>query len=608
MARDELQTLLESREWVTKRVDRVEFIDLMTVRRTINLTVNAGKLRERLPEGSEGTHEHEVYVPLGWFLPWANAGAVLLNADGRVIPYMTSAESDLRVMGLVESRLKQLAIAEPLIALAKKIPLHRKDPAARGQECEPCNLSRGGAGYLELMADRWGCRAVRRLLQALYERRAGTPSELRHREARELAMIVLAWQTNFVLLTPLSTLAAQGGWANLQLCFDEELREWRAPVERGKSAEGNGVRLTRAERKLLRGRVSRGGPFSDELNGLFPRGLWGALARSRCQRLAMLARRGPLRLTWHVAWHQASGLDTSAHQVDVTLPAELMAVRVRMLRKRDSDVVANVADQVGSRATIVAPDAECVKAARLVPPPPPPPTLFSLSIAQRSTASWRSGAWIAGLTGLAVLMTALFWLPMLREAPTQAVTMLIVAPPLVAALLSVRAGSELAEQLTATLRPLIGTVGLLAAICAIGVLANQAQQPQVLTDAGLKWLWVGCAVPMLLIAVILRYGAHKIGKFIEVGRRLAPRRVSRHDIKHGRSLNPDKAPRISPPDLWLDANEGAIVPWGWLDGKPHERPSGLPPSPDDDFWQDGPREELVSWVQEIFCYTPSKKS
>jgi hypothetical protein len=90
--------------------------------------------------------------------------------------------------------------------------------------------------------------------------------------------------------------------------------------------------------------------------------------------------------------------------------------------------------------------------------------------------------------------------------------------------------------------------------------------------------------------------------------RLSPRAVSREDIKKGRSLNPKHGPKISPPDLWLDADEGELVPWGWLDGKPHELKPGLPPSTDECFWQGGPREALVGWIQEIFCYTPPEIS
>ncbi len=612
MVSDELRTLLESREWVTRRVDRVEFLDLTTVRRTIDLSVHASRLNELLPRRCGRARRGDAHVPLGWFLPWANARAALLDSTGRRIPYLTSHESDELVARMVVRRLGRLGIGEPhLLELVGKVPLHRRDPAARGRDCACREMGDPGNRLVELIVERWGCRVVLELLEAVHARWRGCPRDRTRRQARELAMVLLAWQTNFVLFAPLRALSADGERATLRLSFDEELREWGTPLGRAKLAEGDGFELTPAQRRFLRRRISRGGPFTNELNRLLPRRfpnvVRAMLARSRSSHLQKLGRRGLLRLTWHVAWHQASGLNTpdQAHQVDVILPDELMAVRVRMLRKRDSAIVANVADQVGSRATIVAPEADCARAAGQRPPPPPPPTLFSLSIAQRSTASWISGAWIAALTGAAVMATAWGWLPTSDSASTDAITTLIVAPTLVAALLSVRARSEFAEQLTATLRLLIGAVGVLAAICALGILAHRTGRPPALGSAGLKWLWVGCSALMLAIAASLGFGAARIRKFIAVGRRPAPRAVPAKDIEEERALNPRDAPRISPPDLWLDADEGEVVPWGWLDAWPYE-PHGFASFADDRFWGEEPNRELVEWVQDLFCYTPSQ--
>jgi hypothetical protein len=621
MATDELQTLLESGKWVTRRVDRVEFLDLTTVRRTINLTVHARKMRELLPGRWDRRLSHEgkreAYIPLGRFLPWANAGATLLDADDRVIPYITSAVSDELVAKMVKRRLKRLPIDDlDLLDLVEKIPLHRKDPAARGRECPYCAIHRPGGARLKLMTDRWGCKAVRDLVEAIHRQREtgccrcckdGNRCDRRRREADELAMILLAWQKNFVLFAPLSALATKEEWTTLRLSFDEQLQQWISPLERARKIEKDHEgKLSRDERKALRGHVSRGGPFSEELDELFPRHLRGWLARCRYRRVRRLGERGLLGLTWHVAWDQASGLDTPSHQVDVFLPDELTAVRMRLLRRRESGVVANVADQVGSRATIVAPEAECANANKLAPSPPPP-TLFSLTIAQGSRASWVSGAWLAGLTAVAILLTALLWLPT-GDTSSDAITMLIVAPTLVSALLSVRARSELAEQLTTTLRQLIGAVGVLAAACAIGLLAQEKCK---ISPSALKWGWFGCSLAMLVICASLARGAVLIRRFIEVGREPSPRAVKPIDIEKKRPLNPTEAPgikgkppRISPPDFWLDADEGELVPWGWLDGKPDEEKRDLPPDADDYFWSGHSRKELVGWVQELFCYKP----
>ena len=99
---------------MTRRVDRVEFIDLMTVRRTIALTFDLERLGGMLSRSFLRPAAGEQLVPLGWFVPWANAGAVLLDADGRVIPYLTHGESDRRVRELIVERLHELGNVEEL--------------------------------------------------------------------------------------------------------------------------------------------------------------------------------------------------------------------------------------------------------------------------------------------------------------------------------------------------------------------------------------------------------------------------------------------------------------------------------------------------------------
>jgi hypothetical protein len=257
--------------------------------------------------------------------------------------------------------------------------------------------------------------------------------------------------------------------------------------------------------------------------------------------------------------------------------------------------MATVADQVGPRATIVAPDFP-EEAAGHWPPPPPPTTLFSLVITQRSLSSWYGGVWIALLTGIAILLTALLWLPRMESTRTDAITILVVAPTLVAALLSVRAGSEIAEQLTTRLRRLIGAVGVLAAVCAVGLIA-QTPDPN-----GLEVLWFATAGLLLCIAAALWLGAYRIRCLLAFGRRSAPRVVK--DLRTGKVLNPnaDCALRIPPPDRWLAADEGELVPWGWLEGPPGKPLGRCPPYPDCCFWQSACHTPLIRWVQEIFHY------
>jgi hypothetical protein len=579
----ELNALLESRRWVKRRVDQVEFLDLTTVRRTIAFTLDLGALAALPLSGSRDL------IPLGWFAPWANAGAVLLDASQHVVPYLTSEESDCLVERQIKERLNTVGVASSKMELVKKVRLHRKDPGIPGCACKSCNKEGCEPGYAELMVDKWGCLVVRELLEELCPP-CKTPTD---GTRRELAQILLAWQTNFVLLARLDA-PRQSGLMTLRLSFDEELRKWEPPWERRKRVL-KPIDLTCAESRQWRRHISRGGPFEKYLDALFPRRLRGFLARRKCLRLRSIGRRGFLALAWHVSWHQASGIDTPSHQVDVVLPSELMAVRMRLLRMRDGKCRANVADQVGSRATIVAPD---VSGDEETPAPPPPPTLFSLVITQRSAAAWYGGAWLALLTGIAILTTALWWLPTDSSESTDAITILIVAPTLVATLLSVRARSEIAEQLTRTLRRLIGAVGVLAAICAVSLLA----QPD---PVALEWLWIKVAVVLLIIAATLWFGAYRIRHYMKFGRRPSPREVPVTEIELPKVLNPAEALRIPPPDFWLAANEGELVPWGWLNRDPSERIGTHPPYSDPCFWQQtNCREDLVKWVQEIFHYEP----
>jgi hypothetical protein len=607
MSADDLTALLESRKWVKRRVDRIEFLDLMTVRRTIVFTFDPWALAEACPPNGS------TLIPLGWFAPWANARAELLDADQRVIPYLTSAESDVLIEGQIRQRLGALGVEENQIDLATKIRLHRRDPGIPGHGCKSCSTAESAAGHSELMSDKWGCRATRELLEHLWRWDTHEP-----KQARELAQIVLAWQTNFVLLARLDASRKTSDWSTLQLSFDEELREWEPPWERRMAVRKRSAlpRLSCANACESRKHISRGGPFEVDLDALLPRYLRRWLAQSRWLSLRKVGRRGVLKLAWHVAWHQASGLDAPGHQVDVILPGELMAVRMRMLRTRDGKRRATVADQIGSRATIIAPGeeedeetkemngAERQKEEML----PPPPTLFSLVITQRSAASWYGGVWIALLTGIAILTSALWWLPGENAKSTDAITILIVATTLVATLLSVRAGSEIAEQLTATLRRLIGAVGVLAAVCAVGLVAHH--QPRKgstspISLATLEWLWIASAIVLLLIALALLVGALRIKNLLDFGRRASPRAVPKPCP--GTVLSPEKAPRIPPPDRWLAADEGELVPWGWLNGPPTQTsPQDAWADVDACFWERACRRSLIEWVQEIFHYTSGK--
>lgn len=600
---DDLAALLDSRKWVKRRVDRVEFLDLMTVRRTIILTLDLGQLacaRSRRCARPPGDH----LVPLGWFAPWANAGAVLVGADQRVIPYLTSRESDSKITQQIGQRLDALGLAR-LKPRLDAVLEHRRDPGLPGCRCQSCEDAVNHDGHRQLMTDKWGCRAVLSLLDDLH----GHPAS-GERGVEELARILLAWQRNFVLFACLDASSSQTGRVTLQLSYDEELLEWEPPWEhRRRVLEPEALRCQHPAE--CRAYVSRGGPFSQDLDELAPTGLGGALARSRPRWLRKLGRRGPLHVAWHVAWHQASGLDVAEHHVDVVLPNELAAVRMRMLRMIEGDRRATVADQVGSHATIVAPEFEQSGHGRR--DGHWSPTLFSLVITQCSPASWYGGAWIASFTGVALILVAALWLPEVVRDADAGVASLMLAPTLVSTVLSVRAASEIAGQLATVLRRLIGAVGVIAATCALALIVHPGPPEPTASEQArgiappiehlwaLRSVWIGAGVALIAIAAALLLGARRTKRLLRYGRRSAPRYIT--DVTPGKVLNPDDpdAPWIGPPDCWLDADEGDLVPWGWLNGVSSR---GSTTGSDAQFWSGlrSPRGELVRWVHRIVGY------
>jgi len=612
---DCLTPLLNSRRWVTRRVDRVEFLDLMTVRRTIALTCDLDRLA-CFPGGGGDPTTGEFLVPLGWFVPWANAGAVLVDADGRTIPYLTSRESDDKVEEMLLERLRALDL-DDCDAHLRAVPAHRRDPGRPGDRCDGCKRAGCSDGHRDLMVEKWGCRTVLVLLAALHARDPcrDVPETT---PAKELARLVMAWQRNFVAFARLDASAMQRGQVTLQLSYDEELLDWEPPWEHRRRLVHE-IEGARCERPFeCRAYVSRGGPFAPDLDALAPRGPLGLLAGSGSPRMRKLGRRGPLHVAWHVAWHQAGGIDVPDHHVDVVLPTELAVVRMRMLRMFDGRRCATVADQAGSHATIVAPeprelpeeDADCAWS----------PTLFSVVLAQRSPSGWYGGALMAALTAIALLLVAICWLPAIVQNVDAGVAALLLAPTLVSAALSVRAGSEIAEQLTTTLRGLIGAVSVLAATCAVALVVHPGQpepnalqrvlgrNPPIHHLGLLRGVWIGAAVLLVAIAAALLAGGWRIKRLLAYARRPAPRYLS--DLDFGRVLNPRDPqrpkrhlPRIGPPDCWLNVDEGDLVTWGWLNDAAS---FAKQPGSDANFWlgHERKRDKLIGWVRRIVRYEP----
>jgi hypothetical protein len=209
--------------------------------------------------------------------------------------------------------------------------------------------------------------------------------------------------TNFALLARRDAVTPLGAWATLEISYDENLKPWEQ-VKRPLETSGVPSAYANPDPPSY---VSRGGPFT-RISMRHNRDAYAAHSRAASRLPRRRGRRGALGFSWHVAWYQGSGLDAPSHEVDVILPSELTVVRLRMLRGRDNKRVATVADQVGSRATVIAPQfddgrvpnspSKSLRSA-VQRQSPPAPTLLSLVLTQRTAGSWWAGAVLALLQG-----------------------------------------------------------------------------------------------------------------------------------------------------------------------------------------------------------------
>jgi hypothetical protein len=616
---NELRPLLLIGKWVKRRVDRVEFLDLTTVHRTIVLTLDLGRLADVVPpRDPDVAPRRDPVVPLGWFLPGSRAGTTVRDADGRVLPHLSREESRKIVFDAISARLPGFDV-KALTA----VDTHR------GSDCVRLEHNDKFDGTAVLAAEKWGCPAVAEILEALHQTDSNEPPK---NKVCETVEILMAWQSNYVLFLRPGEHPPPPSWETLTVSYDEQLQEWLPPWER-RLAELGRNDLTRARARERRRYVSRGGPFERDLNELSPRWPRRYLARKRDIVLRLrprgprearlplrrLARRGVLGLAWHVAWHEASGLDVQSHHVEVILPSELTVVRMRMTRQNSEGRVVTTAYQIGSRAAIVDPRDiaygedrhEPEDRARAIP------SLFSLVVAQSSSGSWYGGAVVAFLTAIALFLGALVWRTQISSdnGAQDTVTVLVIAPTLISALISVRAGSDIAEQLIQTLRALIALIAVLAVVAALELIFTK--------DHGntLRLLWIIDGVLLVFIGVVLCTGGRQLGRHRAFARASAagdpaPLRevdVGKALLPPGQPPPPDwpliPAPRIPPPDQWIASGEGDRVPWGWLDARSRKavtHKSGTDPE-DDRYWESTKgvvsaeeREALLRWVASIF--------
>lgn len=628
---DELSALLESRSWVLRRVDRLEFVDLTSVRRTIVFTLDLVKLRACLPRSARA-------FPLGLFRRDAvRAGARLVDATSEVIPHLTRPASDDLVADALKQRLSrfprlkaQLDVIPGVTAVDDLLdPIKGHSPTW----CAELADHDGFDGYSDLAAEKWGCPAAGQLLRCL----RGSNLESTHpTELAEVVRLLFDWQNNFVLFVPCEPGELPASLATLEFSYDEELQAWQTPWDRRMLAIKNNDlgKGAQAERE----HIARP-PFDDDLDALRPRSAWGWVATRSWLWVRRLGRRGALRIAWHVAWQQASSQDVGFHVVEVTLPSELAVIRMRMI---EATLRTNQGEKAERRERVVAARLGSGRDATLFAPqrgPGGPPAellsemFMSLVVAQKQgPGAWLAAGMVALGTGLVVVVAALTQMPQLVAQASTAVTILLLAPALVSALLSVRAASDIAQELILSLRTLIALIGVLTVACAIGLMLQPsmsavhhaghlvASGPNV---TGLRAEWLVCGGLLLLVCASLLLGHYKLDRRLDYRDTLPrdPDRVANRGTALTATVPGCKAPRIPPPDRWLETGEGDRVPWGWLWFDPassYNLESGRPPDTrrrqeDQRYWSvaypeasDQARADLIAWRTQLFTRPPPR--
>jgi hypothetical protein len=568
---DFLGVLLDGRGWIRERLDQLEFLDLTSLRRRITFTLDADRVKSRLA-AAEGWN---AAFPLGLFRRGAvRTGIRLTDGTGTAVPYLTQAESDDRVRSALRNRFAALGIKadEQLLTDVTSHQTNACRILANSQDDAVATSTAIFDGYADLAASKWGCPAVGRLLLKV---RAADVAPEDEQKRTELIRLLFDVQNNFVLLVRKEAAAD-----TLELSYDEELLEWQPPWERRVYALTRqqtpvAIDLQGTAAEAERSQIGRA-PFAEDLKALAPPlGLLEAPLWLRA-----LGRRGLLTLAWHVVWDQASSRDVDFHTIEVRLPPQLKVVRLRMveaticknseIRRRERVVAAPLA---GNHARILAPreDRHVETALR-----PLAGMLLSLVVAQSRGSTWLAGLAVAALTAAALMLAAFLALAQVDSQIGGAVTVLVLVPTLVAGLLSVTASNDITRKLTGALSLLIGGIAVITAACTTYLVIQPSPAAGELLKARqltpLKIVWIVGGSLLAVEAGILLLG------LIETRRQIRYRdpvsSTQPESVDPGRALlasgsganeQPRSgAPRIRPPDRWIQTGEGDRIPWGWL--------------------------------------------
>ena len=315
---DDLTLLLDSPSWILGRFDRLDLVNLTTVRRTIVFTIDVAKLREALMKRRTDAFPLALLSRGG-----IRTGLRLTDRSAAIVPFITQAESDERVKSALAARLSALGLeSNPDLS---DVLTHRPQHCAQLAYAED-----HFDGYEKLAAENWGCPTVGRALWDLW--RLQNVGDDRDRRVRlvEIARLLFDWQNSFVFFVRCNVTDPDKNLETLALSYVEELQQWRPPFERRHDALGR-CDLSADDEALERKKIGDP-PFREDLDVLAP---WSPLLKGP-RSCRALGRRGPLTLAWHVAWKQWIEPNSGSHVVEVTVPRELAVIRMRILDVRRS--------------------------------------------------------------------------------------------------------------------------------------------------------------------------------------------------------------------------------------------------------------------------------
>lgn len=523
---------LSSATWIDRRVDRFEFVGLTTIEHSIALTLDLG----RLPKA-------ELELPIGMF-DRDRPPSRVIDATGKLVRHLPSERASDLVRADIEQRLARVGVTFEVRRSLAEIARHRSHSCA-------LVATAGGEhdGYADLAREKWGCPYVGILLRQLQR------AEVNQRATSDIARLLFDWQNCHPLVVRVDP--GNAAFSILTISFDEELTPWFPPWDRRWEALGSTYdRLgdgPLGERDLA-ARVSRGGPFGEDLQELEPRRVRGWMSRSRTRVMRKLGRSHPLHMTWHVVWEQWAVGDFE-RQIEVTVPPELSVVRLRSLRPGENpgEPAPDMADQVGPRARLtLTPDDR--RAA---------PELMSLLLCHRDQQSWIAGAVVAALAGGLLVLGVWLALAALKRDVEAAVTVILLGPAIIAGFLSARATSEIADKLLVGLRRLHASVALGSALSAASLVASDGRFTQVtLSVIGALLLVAGGAMAV---------GAWRSGRLLRES--LQRELPTKFRPGQGRLAACEHGHRTPLPDRFIVSGEGERVPWGWL------RSAGAPAPP-----------------------------